>query len=70
LGNYLGRAISNLFVFFDWCLFFNSVLAQRRIQAAIMLQGVERPTSMDKEVVVITVEKEPLKPEDDVFVDD
>ncbi len=35
-----------------------------------MLQGVERPTSMDKEVVVITVEKEPLKPEDDVFVDD
>lgn len=35
-----------------------------------MLQGTERPTSLDKDVIVVTVEKEPLKPEDDKFVDD
>lgn len=70
LGNYLGRVVSNLVVFLSWCIFFNDTLAQRRIQAAIMLQGLERPTGLDVEVVVITVEKEPLKPQDDVFVDD
>ena len=70
LGNYLGRLTSNLLKFLDWCIFFNDVLAQRRIQTTIMMQGIDRPTSLDKEIVVITVEKEPLKPSDDVFVDD
>lgn len=70
LGNYLGRLTSNLLTFFAWCIFFNDTLAYRRIQSTIMMQGIDRPTSLDKEVVVITVEKEPLKPADDVFVDD
>lgn len=70
LGNYLGRVVSNLFVFFSWILSFNPILAQRRIQSTIMMQGTDRPTSLDKDVIVVTVEKEPLKPSDDVFVDD
>ena len=48
---------------------YSALLVKRRTEAAILLHGMERPTSLDKVIEVVIISEE-LKPEDDVFVDD
>lgn len=67
-GNYAGRCLANLGVFIHWMIEFDRLLAQRRVQFAVMQQGTERPRSMDTKVIIIR--DEPLRPEDDIFEDD
>lgn len=70
LGSYTGRMLANLYALVNWLVNFNQVLAGRRVRAAIANQGTTRPTSFDQVVTVVEVKNEPLKPTDDVYVDD
>ena len=69
LGSYLGRLCANLFAIIDYGIEFKEILVARRVRNTILINGVERPTGKDKEIVIVEVEK-PLTPEDDVIPDD
>ena len=59
-----------MYAIVDWATNFNGVLVRRRTKNAILLNGIETPKGRDKEVVIVQVEKPPLKPSDDVIPND